>query len=228
MHRLNRKSIWITGCVLLAACTWGCKSSRSYIERGNQLYAAGKYEDAALTYRNAIKRDSRSGEAYYRLAKALEKLNRGVEVYQNLNQAVTFSPENLPAKLELASLCLAAYLRDSRHPPVLYKQAKSLTDELLAKDANSADGLRLKGSIFLVDNQPSEAVKAFRQALRSAPASQELPPIWRRPCSKTISWKKASAPRGTPSQKALSTRLPMSCSMRSMRRMGALRMPRHC
>src|ERR1700730_9725370 len=175
MHRLNRKSIWVASCVLLAACASSCKSSRSYIERGNQLYAAGKYDDAALNYRNAIKRDSRSGEAYYRLAKALEKLNRGVEVYQNLNQAVTFSPENVPAKLELASLCLSAYVRDARHPPVLYKQAKSLTDELLAKNANSADGLRLKGSIFLVDNQPSEAVKAFRQALQSAPASLELP-----------------------------------------------------
>jgi tetratricopeptide (TPR) repeat protein len=175
MHRLNRKSIWIASCVLLAACTWGCKSSRSYIERGNQLYSAGKYEDAALNYRNAIKRDSRSGEAYYRLAKALEKLNRGVEVYQNLNQAVTFSPENLPAKLELASLCLSAYIHDSRHPPVLYNQAKSLTEELLARNANSAEGLRLKGSLYLVDNKPSEAVKAFRQALQSAPASQELP-----------------------------------------------------
>ena len=175
MHRLNRNSIWMAGCVLLAACSWGCKGSRSYIERGNQLYAAGKYEDAALNYRNAIKRDSRSGEAYYRLAKALEKLNRGAEVYQNLNQAVTLSPENFSAKLELASLCLAAYLQDSRHPPVLYTQAKSLTDELLAKNANSADGLRLKGSISLVDNKPSEAVKAFRQALGSAPNSLELP-----------------------------------------------------
>ena len=175
MPILDRKSIQVAGCVLLATAMLGCRSTRSYIERGNQLYAAGKYEDAVLNYRNAIKRDSRSGEAYYRLAKALEKLDRGAEVYQDLNQAATFSPDNVPAKVELASLCLASYLRDPRHPAVLYKQAKSLTDDLLARNPNSPEGLRLKGSISLVDSKPSEAVKAFQQALRSAPDSRELP-----------------------------------------------------
>src|SRR5260370_15288924 len=168
MHRLNR-NIWMAGCILLAASSWGCRSSRTYLERGNQLYAAGKYGDAALSYRNAIQRDSRSGEAYYRLAKAQLKLNQAIDAYKNLHQAVSLSPDNIPAKVELASMCLAAYVGDSRHPAVLYNEAKSLTDALLAKNANSSEALRLKGSILLMDNRPSEAVKTFQEALKNSP-----------------------------------------------------------
>src|ERR1700680_4615883 len=107
MHRLNR-NVWMASCILLAASSWGCKSSRSYIERGNQLYAAGKYGDAALTYRNAIQRDSRSGEAYYRLAKAQLKLSQAIDAYKNLHQAVSLSPDNLPATVDLGTMCLCA------------------------------------------------------------------------------------------------------------------------
>jgi len=174
MHRLNRY-IWMAGCILLAASSWGCKSSRAYLERGNQLYAAGKYDDAALSYRNAIQRDSRSGEAYYRLAMAQVKLSQAIDAYKNLHQAVSLSPDNVPAKVELATMCLAAYVGDPRHPAILYTEAKSLADALLAKNANSPEGLRIKGSISLVDNRPSEAVKAFQQALRNSPESLELP-----------------------------------------------------
>jgi tetratricopeptide (TPR) repeat protein len=174
MHPLNR-NIWMATCILLAACSWGCKSSRTYVERGNQLFDAGKYDDATLSYRNAIQRDSRSGEAYYRLAKAQLKLNQAIDAYKNLHQAVSLSPDNIPAKIELATMCLAAYVGDPRHPAVLYNEARSLTDALLAKNASSPEALRLKGSISLVDNRPSEAVKTFQQALRNSPESLELP-----------------------------------------------------
>lgn len=175
MHASKAKMVRLTGCLVLAICTWGCRSSRTYIDRGNEQFAAGKYDDAALSYRNAIKRDERSGEAYYRLALVMVKQSRGPEAYQDLNQAVNLSPDNVAAKVELASLCIAAYARDSRHPAALYKQAVSLTDQLLAKNAKSAEGLRLKGSIAMLDNQPAEAVKDFQKGLAAAPESLELP-----------------------------------------------------
>jgi len=165
----------ISVCILIAVFACGCsKSARSYIERGNQLYDAGKFEDAALNYRNAIKKDSQSGDAYYRLSLALIKLNQGVEAYQDLSRAVTLNPDNADAKVELATLCLAVYARDSRHPAVLYNQAKSLTDQLLAKNPNSAEGLRLKGAIALIDNRPSEAAESLRRALVIAPNSMQV------------------------------------------------------
>jgi len=73
----------------------------------------------------------------------------------------------------LGNLCLAAYASDPRRPAALYKQAQTLTDELLAANPESADGLRLKGAIALLDNHPADAVEIFRHAVRSAPDSPE-------------------------------------------------------
>ena len=60
-------------CFGLVACG---KSATQYIERGNQLFAAGHYGDATLNYRNALKKSPDSGEAYYRLGLSLLKQNR--------------------------------------------------------------------------------------------------------------------------------------------------------
>ena len=168
-----RKNFVIGLTLFSALLASGCKSARQYIDRGNQLFAAGKYEDASINYRNAIKKDARSSDAYYHLGLSLLKEGKGGEAFQTLNQAVNLNPQNQPAKVELAGLCLAAYASDPRHPAALYNQARKLTDELLAVNANSIEGLRLKGAIALLDNHPGDAVAVFRQALQAAPDSQE-------------------------------------------------------
>jgi hypothetical protein len=51
----KRIGFLIASCIAIATIISGC-SSPHYIERGNQFYATGKYEDATLEYRNAIKK----------------------------------------------------------------------------------------------------------------------------------------------------------------------------
>jgi tetratricopeptide (TPR) repeat protein len=167
------KNFRITLFVLTTLCISGCKSAKQYTDRGNQLFAGGKYEDASINYRNAIKKDPRSSDAYYHLGLSLLKQGKAGEAFQDLNQAVTLGPQNVPAKVELAGLCLAAYSSDPRHPAALYNQARKLTDELLAANANSMEGLRLKGAIALLDNHPGDAVGVFRHALEIAPDNPE-------------------------------------------------------
>ena len=82
--------------LFLVACG---KSATQYIDRGNQLYSSGQYGDAALNYRNAIKKTPGSGEAYYRLGLALLKQNQMGEAYQAFNRATTLSPANMRAKV---------------------------------------------------------------------------------------------------------------------------------
>ena len=53
-------------CLVLLALT-ACGTKRGYVEKGNALFQKGKYEDAAINYRKAIQKDSRYGDAYYRL-----------------------------------------------------------------------------------------------------------------------------------------------------------------
>lgn len=161
--------------VLALVCLLGCgKSGRQYIDRGNELFAAGKYDDATLNYRNAIKKIPTSGEAYYRLGLALLKQGKAGEAYPELSRAVTLNPKNNAAKVDFASLCLAAYVRDPRHPAMLYKQAQTMADQLTEPGGNAAEGLRLKGTIALIDNHPEVAVDLYRRALALAPDNPDV------------------------------------------------------
>jgi tetratricopeptide (TPR) repeat protein len=153
----------------------GCgKNATQYIERGNQLYSAGQYNDATINYRNALKKSPNSGDAYYRLGLALLKQNQVGEAYQAFNHAVSLDPKNIPAKIQLANLSLVVYARDPRHPAALYKQADSIADELLAPGGERVPGLRIKGALALIDNQSGKAVEALREAARLAPDNEEV------------------------------------------------------
>jgi tetratricopeptide (TPR) repeat protein len=161
-------------CGLACLCLMACiKSATQYIDRGNQFYAAGRYADATLNYRNAIKKRPDSGEAYYRLGLALLKQNQLGDAYQAFNHAVSLAPKNIAAKIQLGVLSLAIYTRDPKHPIILYNQALSVADQLMAPGGDRAEGLRLKGALALIDNHPGAAVEDLREAVRLAPANAE-------------------------------------------------------
>jgi tetratricopeptide (TPR) repeat protein len=165
----------LTAALTASIFVCGCgRSAKQYIDHGNQLFDAGKYDEAALNYRNAVRKDPQSGEALYRLGLTLLRQNKASEAYQNLNRAVTLSPQNTPAKVQLANLALSGYVLDPSHPAALYDRARSIADELLAANANSVDGLRLKAGIALVDKKPGDAVDLLNRALRISPDSQEI------------------------------------------------------
>ena len=175
MRTRLRTRLGATALLFSLAFASGCgKSASQYLERGNKLFADGKYEDASLNYRNAIKKDSNNGEAHYRLALALLKQRKAGEAFQELNRAVDLSPKNTQAKVDLAGLCLAAYAQDPRRPPALYNRATALTDQLLAANANSVDGLRLKGTIAVLDKRLADAIASFRRALPLSSGSPEI------------------------------------------------------
>jgi tetratricopeptide (TPR) repeat protein len=156
-------------------CLVACgKNATQYVNRGKQLYAAGQYSDATLNYRNAIKKDPGSGEAYYELGLALLKQNQVGEAYQAFNHAAQLSPKNMRAKIQLANLSLTIYARDPKHPVVLYKQADSIADELLLPGGDRVQGLRIKGALALIDNQPGKSVEVLREAVKLAPDNPEV------------------------------------------------------
>ena len=40
------------------------KVKKAYVERGNEYFKNGKYKEATIMYRSALKKDLRYGEAY--------------------------------------------------------------------------------------------------------------------------------------------------------------------
>lgn len=149
----------------------GCSATKqSYVAKGNKLFAAGKYPEAALNYRSAIQKDAGYGEAYYRLGLAAIKLEQAREAYDALFHATQLLPLNADAKRRFADVCLGLYLADPSHSQRLYTQIGDSADWFLKRNHNSYEGLMLKGYLASTDGKPKEAIQYFRKALRLSTA----------------------------------------------------------
>ena len=160
-------------CVVLLAIT-ACGTKRSYLDKGNTLFQAGKYADAAINYRKAIQKDPQYGEAYYGLGLTAIKQNNGPEAYNDLFRASQLLPSDIEVKEKFAGLCLEYYLKDSKRPQRLYQQVQQAAAELLAQNPNSFEGLRLSGSLAHEDRKPEEAISYFRKALQVQPWNPQV------------------------------------------------------
>ena len=160
-------------CLVLVVMT-ACSSKRTYLEKANALFQQGKYEDAAINYQKAIKKDPNYGEAYYHLGLLSMAKNEFTDAYNALFRAVQLLPNDVEVKETFGGLCLDIYLKDPRRPQKLYQQIQQLTSELLAQNPNSFEGLRLKGSLAYADRKPDDAISYFRKALSVHPGN---PPV---------------------------------------------------
>src|SRR5882724_5825748 len=101
--------------MLVGACQY---SAQNYVERGGRLFAQGKYDEAAINYQNAIKKDAKSVEAYHKLGLcAFARGNSGVAI-----AAVTFAhqldPSNISVSEDLADFSFQRYLTNGRTRPL--------------------------------------------------------------------------------------------------------------
>ncbi|MFN7918869.1 MAG: tetratricopeptide repeat protein [Bryobacteraceae bacterium] len=148
----------------------GCKrSAQQYVELGNKAFESGLYEDAAIQFQNAIRRDPNSGEAYFGLGMTALRQDKAQLAFQGLSRAVALAPDHEPAKVALGNLALSAYLADTRRPQALYDQIAKLGNDLLARNPSSIHGLRFKAHLAMTDRKPAEAIALLRQADAAAP-----------------------------------------------------------
>jgi tetratricopeptide (TPR) repeat protein len=151
--------------LMLCLCQLGCsRGPQYYIDKGNRLYSQGKYADAVLNYRNGIKKDASFAEAHYRLGLAELKQGNGPEAYDEFQRAVDLAPSREDVRVELADLALGSYSVDPSKPTVLYNRVRDTAEYLLSKDANSFQGLRLRGDVLAIDGRFQEAIAVFRKA----------------------------------------------------------------
>src|SRR5258708_6143126 len=174
---MRRQTILIAcWCLLLAV---SCRRSpQRYLEKANQYFDGGKYDDAALNYRKGTPTDAAFGEAFYRLG--VQELQRKDfrEAYAALTSAAQFLPGRADVQVALADLALQAYMGDKRRPARYYAQLTKLSGQLLARDSNSFDGLRIKGTLAWSDGQLKEADGSFARANAVKPMEPSLVPVW--------------------------------------------------
>ncbi|PWU11746.1 MAG: hypothetical protein C5B51_01995 [Terriglobia bacterium] len=171
MERPRRVILVLAVVAGLAGCT---RSAGDYLQRGNRLAAQGSYADAVLQYRKALQKNPRYGEAYFRMGLASLQQGDAEAAYSALNEAVRLMPANETAKVKLADLNMAAYLKDPNRSERFYRRVESLAREILEKDAGSAEGLRLMGALALLDHRPQNALGFYRKAIQRAPDNLDI------------------------------------------------------
>ena len=151
--------------ITLSYCQFGCsRSPQSYVDRGNRYYSEGKYEEAALNYRNSIERNPNFAEAHYRLALTEQKQEDPVNAYGELQRAISIAPDRDDIRVELADLALRSYNSSPQKAQMLYDTVTNAAQYLLKKNPNSVEGLRLQADILAIDGKLSEALTTFRRA----------------------------------------------------------------
>jgi len=164
---------------------------QKYLESGNKYFERGKYKEASLMYRNALKRAPNFGEAYYRLALVELKLQNVQGAYAALLRAVELLPTNADARIQLGELYLTHYVRMTGDTPrsqerdYALAELSKLVEDLERLAPKSYDTLRLKGSLLILQSreepdrakaqqQFADAFNLFQEANRVKPHQPQM------------------------------------------------------
>jgi tetratricopeptide (TPR) repeat protein len=155
-------SIVLTVLLTIAACSRDKNVvKKHYLDSGNKYYEKGRYKEASIQYRNALKRDQRYGPAHYKLGLTQLKVGDLSGAASELRKAIELvgkdSPDHWDAVVKLSEL----YLMVARGEKAYMDEVAEFTKELLARDANSFDGHRLLADMHYI--RSTDAYKSKRE-----------------------------------------------------------------
>jgi tetratricopeptide (TPR) repeat protein len=120
---------------------------KRYFESGNKYFANGRYKEASIQYRNALKRDKRYGPAHYKLALTNLKVNDVGGAVNELRNSIELLPKESPDHWDAVVKLCEIYLAVAKGEKTYMDEVEGFTKELLTRDPNSFDGHRLVGDI---------------------------------------------------------------------------------
>jgi tetratricopeptide (TPR) repeat protein len=164
--------------VFLPLTLISCRSSSHYIDIADRSFSAGLYDDAALLYKKAIQKDTRNGEAYYRLGLVEQRRGNSLQALRALTTASALLPNREDVQTRLARLEMEIYLADRTHPARLYGDLQKAAERLLAKNPKSYEGLRIEALLAWTDGKLKNAIELFRAADQSQPGQADLIASW--------------------------------------------------
>ncbi len=148
MRSIRLVAVILAALVGLASCSRDpAVVKKRYLESGNKYFDKGRYKEASIQYRNALKRDQRYGAAHYKLALVSLKLGDIGGAASSLRRAVepvnSGQPYYWDAEVKLAEIYLAAGKQ-------FVEEAKNFIEDLKKRDPNAYDTHRLIGDLNFV------------------------------------------------------------------------------
>lgn len=161
--------------IVLAVTLAGCsRSPASYVIKGNKYFAQGKYDDAVLQYRNAVKKDPKYAPAYYRTALVALRQNHFTAAYDLLSHSVELDSGFRAATVQMGDLAWLMYRSENRPAPRLYNDLSKISQRLLAANPRDFDGLRFKAYVAIADKRVDDALSLLEQANSIRPLYTEV------------------------------------------------------
>jgi tetratricopeptide (TPR) repeat protein len=167
--------------VVLIALIAGSACSRDpnvakkiYLESGNRYFDRGKYKEASMMYRNALKKDMRYGDAYYRLGLTLLKVKDPGGAMRSFMRALDLLPagaDRNDTSGKLADIYLSAYLADPRRAQAFEVE---LRDFIGRKQVTQFDRLRVEGYIDWRNGNLDSTLLKFKAANDARPMDGNL------------------------------------------------------
>jgi tetratricopeptide (TPR) repeat protein len=132
---------------------------KHYLESGNKYFDKGRYKEASIQYRNALKRDPKYGPAYYKLALVSLRTSDIGGAVSSLRRAVELIPVDQPDHWDSVVKLTEIYLAVAKGEKQYMDEVDKFIAELLKRDPNSFDGHRLVGDLNYY-----KATEAYKKA----------------------------------------------------------------
>ena len=154
--------------LMVVACSRDPKVvGRKYLENGNKYFSSGKYKEASIMYRNALRKDPRLGEAYLKLGLSELRLGQPGTAVRSLQRAVELMPDNLEAPLVLSDIYLIAATRSPREAKRVLPEIEELAKIFVKKDP--FHGYRLYGLLHFLKGETKLAIEQLDKANQARP-----------------------------------------------------------
>src|SRR5690606_26690518 len=162
-----RNSGWLKACVValavlgVAACSQNDEEAKQqYFANGNALFDEGKFADAVVEYRNAIRVDERFGDARFKLAEAYAQLGNLQRAVPEYIRAADLLPDNAEAQVKAGTMLLLGNQ---------FEDARSRAEKALAADPKNVDAQILLGNATAGMKNLDGAIEEIEAAVALAP-----------------------------------------------------------
>src|SRR6266568_3607768 len=141
---------------LAAACAGSAEQARRHAARGDEYFAADRFDAAVIEYRNALKQQPKWADVHLKLADTYTALGKAEEAYRAYASAIELIPGNTRSYLGMGRLLLDAGM---------YNEAKLRAELILDRDPHNVDALLLYGRALNQQGRFKDAIGAFNTAL---------------------------------------------------------------
>ena len=149
---------------LQSACTSKEESAQRFLQEGKTLFEQGKTEQALVQFKNAVQRNPKLADAYYRIALLYEKKQDWKGMFGNLLEAVSIDNNHVDAHFKLGLAYLAARQLD---------KASAEADALEKLKPGDALTLALRGDVLFAQGKKAEGIELARQAMDKQPSNYD-------------------------------------------------------